>query len=189
MIVQIAGTSGSGKSYLVRQFLAWGAKNGKVTECKAGTKLVGYDVKVKEYYPIHVIGPYREGVDTAGCDSIRNIDQVFALIAQAEDENKDVLFEGLFMMNHTRGPQLVEKYEAVKVVQLTDPLAVCLQSINDRRSARGDDKLLSKKNTEGNYVRAANYCDKMYSAGAGVIRTKRADALEALLEALKEPLL
>lgn len=186
MIINIAGTSGAGKSHLVREFLKWAEDRGVVKSMYYGTakQPTGYDVILKKRArTLHVVGPY-EKADTAGCDILRNVDEAYHLIQDAHDAGKDVLFEGLFMMNMTRGPQLVELYGDVVVLQLDVPLAVCLASINGRRERRGEGKLLNKDNTKGNFVRANNYSDKMRGAGALVWRVKRERALEQLLAVL-----
>lgn len=186
MIVNIVGTSGAGKSYLVREFIRWAEDRGVVKSCHndgAGSRPVGYDIILKKHRTIHIVGPYEKS-DTAGCDTLRDVDTAYGHVDAAFNGGKDVVFEGLFMMNMTRGPQLIEQYGEVTVLQLDVPLATCFASINDRRERRGEGKLLNKDNTKGNFVRANNYSDKMRAAGARVIRVKRADALDKLLDVL-----
>lgn len=188
MIVNIAGTSGSGKSYLVRQFMGWADGKGVLKPLydpdQSTKRPIGYDVILPKSNIIHIVGPYEKS-DTAGCDILRNVETAYECIHEAYDAGKTVIFEGLFMMNMTRGPQLVELYGDVRVIQLADPLAVCIASINDRREGRGEGPLLKKENTVGNFKRANNYCDKMRAAGATVVRTKREDALDRLLSVLE----
>jgi hypothetical protein len=183
MIINIAGTSGSGKSHLVRDFIKWvGDKRGLVKpRYKDGRKEpIGYDVSIKGHNPIHIVGAY-ESADSAGCDNIHDVAWVYNYIKN-QAIGFDVLYEGLFMMNMTRGPQLAAENGNMTVIQLADPLSVCIASIDARREARGEGKLLKKENTIGNFKRAASYCDKMSAAGAQVIRTKRAEALPVLIE-------
>jgi hypothetical protein len=185
MIINVAGTSGSGKSYLVREFFTWAREHGVVKPCHIDDRKdpIGYDIILKSKKTIHVVGTY-ETADTAGCDSIRDVVWIYDYVRNQHDAGKTVIFEGLFMMNMTRGPQLAAETEAVTVLQLTDPLAVCIQSIDKRREARGEGRLLKKENTTSNFKRAGSYCDKMRAAGAAVVRTKRENALEALFDVL-----
>jgi len=147
---------------------------------------IGYDICYSNEFPLHLVGAYADAV-TAGCDTIRDVVQVFDLVRQRVKEGYDVIYEGLFVMNHTRGPQLAaELGEDMVVLHLLTPYTVCVSSINERRSVRGEGKLLSKKNTKGNWVRAENYCHKMREAGARVIKVPREKALVKLLEVLAD---
>ena len=191
MIINVAGTSGSGKTHLIRGFLAWAGKRGIVKPCFTEERKspIGYDIILpRKQRPVkfvpHVVGAY-EDVDSAGCDTFRDVVWIFDHIRKQHEAGRDVIYEGLFMMNMTRGPQLAAEFgEELCVLQLAVPLSVCLASINARREARGEGPLRNKENTVGNYKRAENYCVKMRGAGARVIRVKREEALPALLEVL-----
>lgn len=182
MIINIAGTSGSGKTHLIRGFLAWAKSRGVVKSCYIDGRKepIGYDIILPRSKTIHLVGAY-ENADTAGCDTIRDVVWAFDYIKEQSELNKHVVYEGLFMMNMTRGPQMAEELGNVTVLQLTDPLAVCIASINDRREARGEGPLRKKENTIGNFKRADNYAGKMRMAGAAIIRTNRDKALGLLV--------
>lgn len=182
MIVNIAGTSGAGKTFLMRSFISWAEKWGVVKPCYIDDRKspIGYDVILKRSKTIHIVGAY-EGADTSGCDTIRDVVWVYDYIREQHEANKHVVYEGLFMMNMTRGPQLAAETNSVYILQLAVPLATCIASINDRRKARGEGKLLTKSNTVNNFTRAINYCDKMSAAGANVNRVKREEALNVLI--------
>ena len=182
MIVNIAGTSGSGKSHLVRDFIKWVKQFGIVKPCFIDDRKdpIGYDIILKHSKTIHLVGAY-ENADTAGCDTIRDVVWLYEYILEQHRAGKDVIYEGLFMMNMTRGPQLAAETNSVYVIRLSDPLAVCIASINDRRKARGEGPLLKKENTESNFKRSESYCDKMRRAGARVNSVKRNMALEHLV--------
>lgn len=182
MIINIAGTSGAGKTYLVRGFIAWAEKRGVVKPCYINDRStpIGYDIILPKSKTIHLVGAY-EDADTAGCDTIRDVVWVYDYIREQYGAGKHVVYEGLFMMNMTRGPQLAAELENVTVLQLADPLAVCIGSINKRRELRGEGPLLKKENTVGNFNRANSYCDKMRGAGATIVRVKRVEALDMLV--------
>jgi thymidylate kinase len=185
MIINIAGTSGSGKSTLVRAFIDWAEKYGVVKPCYIDDRKepIGYDVFLKHSKTIHLVGAY-EDADTAGCDTIRDVVWIYDYIRRKHDAGSHVVYEGLFMMNMTRGPQLAAETNSVYVIRLSDPLAVCIASINKRRKARGEGPLLKKENTESNFKRSESYCDKMRRAGARVTSVKRAMALIHLVNLL-----
>lgn len=182
MIIQIAGTSGSGKSHLMRAFLDWARKRGKVLDGAGGYELFLSDEL--SYEPdAEVLGRY--DVPTGGCDTISDVSKIYSLIDDALDNCGCVVFEGLFVMNQTRGPQLAARLgKDYHVLQLTTPLATCLASINERRAARGAGELANKKNTTDNYKRAQNFCARMREVGARVHRVSRDEGLDKILELL-----
>lgn len=178
MIIQVAGTSGSGKSHLFRAFLDYARQDGIVSEQENG-----YLIKLGKQL-IFVLGKYN--VPTGGCDTIHDIPSIYSEIVHLAEIGTNVLYEGLFVMNQTRGPQLAERFgRNVVVLQLTTPLATCFASINARRAERGKDELATRKNTEDNYRRATNYCAKMRDSGARVFKVSRDEALPKLLELLE----
>jgi hypothetical protein len=185
MIIQIAGTSGSGKSTVVRGFLKLAEKRGKVEPVTSpNDRVVGYRVRLHRRPPIYVLGVYES--PTGGCDaSFKRVEEVFEVVRARHAAGEDVRYEGLFVMNHTRGPELAtEVGENLIILQLPPPLATCLKSVDARRAERGAGPLQQKHNTEGNHVRARNYCVKMRGAGATVLRVSREEALDQLLELL-----
>jgi hypothetical protein len=186
-VINITGTSGAGKSHLIRSFLDIVRKRGSIHPCylSGRTLPIGYDIALTENDRIHLIGAYSD-VTTAGCDTIRDVATVFDIIRTYHQKKFDVIYEGLFVMNHTRGPQLAEELgEDMVVLQLTTPYTECVSSINKRREERGEDKLFDKKHTHGNWVRAENYCMKMKAMGARVIPVSREKALAKLMELLR----
>jgi hypothetical protein len=186
VILQITGTSGAGKSYLIRQFMRAIEHDGVVRPLHiAGRKApIGYDLEIGKL-GYHVVGSY-EDADTAGCDTIRNVGDIFDLVRKRHASYEAVLFEGLFVMNVMRGKKLAEEFRRkMAVMQLMVPLSQCLASIDERRERRGQGRLLSKDNTRGNYQRAENYSTHMRAAGAQVIKVSREVALGKLLEVLK----
>lgn len=184
LVIQIAGTSGSGKSHLMRQFLAY-LKDAKAEideqfiEGRAAP--IGYCVFARGRNKLFIPGSYQ--VPTGGCDTISDIKQVYKLLDDHLKTGFDIVYEGLFCMNQTRGPQLAARIgRDYHVLQLTTPLATCLKSINDRRAERGEGELVNKSNTVDNYRRATNFCAVMREAGARVHKVSREEALDKLLE-------
>lgn len=185
MIVNIAGTSGSGKSHLVRSFLNWAReKHGRhaVTNMAEGYKVVWG--KGEERRWVYVVGLYAR--PTGGCDALPPpAERAFDIVDSYHSQGWDVLYEGLFVMNQTRGPQMAEKWgNDFCVIQLTTPLSLCFDSIDERRAKRGAAALTKRANTRQNFKRAQNYCAKIVEAGGKVIPTEREAGLDALLKVL-----
>lgn len=187
MLISIAGTSGSGKSHLMRSFLDWAKKHGTVKEkfIEGREAPIGYLVTSlpSKSRPLYIVGSYR--TPTGGCDTIHDVSGLFQIVKEKYEEGCHVLYEGLFVMNMTRGPQLAaEVGRELCILQLTTPLATCMASINSRRAERGKGALENKENTVGNYKRAENYCAKMRDAGARVFKITRNEGLPKILELL-----
>lgn len=183
VIVQIAGTSGSGKSHLMRSFMDELAKKASWTEefVDGRTRPLGYVWKGASQ--IFVPGAYDS--PTGGCDTIKDVSQVFSLVHGWYQKGYSVVFEGLFCMNQTRAPQLVAKiHHGYHVLQLTTPLATCMESINNRRAERGVGALENKENTVGNYNRSGRFCLGMRESGAKIHKVSREEGLPKLLEIL-----
>ena len=184
-IITIAGTSGSGKSTVVRAFLDWARKSNKVTEefIDGRTSPIAYTVALKGKAPVYVLGSYE--VPTGGCDTIHDVAEIFDRVKR-NHRNCHVVYEGLFVMNQTRGPKLAaEMGRKLCVLQLDTSLATCITSIDARRAEKGKDKLEAKTNTVDNYRRARNYCSKMRDSGARVFKVSRDEALPKMLELLE----
>lgn len=190
MIIQVAGTSGSGKSHLMRSVIAhFEGKTLGMLPTKH--QVPGRSSPLSYLYPTKeqlgrdtlIMGAYE--TPTGGCDTINDVSQIFARVKAYHDKRCHVLFEGLFCMNQTRGPQLAEEVgKDYHILQLTTPLAQCMASINERRAERGAGELANKKNTEDNYRRATNFCLRMRDAGARVHRVSRDEALDKIWELL-----
>lgn len=184
MILTIAGTSGSGKSHLMRSFIAWAERNATKEEefVEGRTAPLGYSFDLQDQN-IFVVGAYE--VPTGGCDGFSSVSEVFDLVQRKHEEGFTVLYEGLFVMNMTRGPKLAAQYgKDLVVLQLSTPFAVCKTSVNSRRAEKGTPALENLTNMEGNYRRATNYCSAMRDAGARVLRVSRDEALDKMLKVL-----
>lgn len=190
LVLQITGTSGSGKSHLMRSFLDYARKHLDVEEVsiEGRSTPIGYLIRPSYKDPIFVPGAYTS--PTGGCDTIRDVSQVYGVIKDQLERGRRLAYEGLFCMNMTRGPQLAEELgKKFLVLQLTTPLATCMASINARRAERGAGELANKHNTNDNYRRATNYCASMREAGARVQRITRDEGLDVMLEAFAIPFL
>jgi energy-coupling factor transporter ATP-binding protein EcfA2 len=160
VIINIAGTSGSGKSTVARALMAldpapepllWPGRRSPI----------GYYLRAwpEVRRPVFLAGAY--DAPTGGCDTIKDVGQVYDLIVSQHEAGCHVVYEGLFVMNHTRGIALWKATRALHVILLTTPLDECWRRIHARRAAVGNERPLGQRNTDGNAVRARNYAFKL----------------------------
>lgn len=191
MIVHIAGTSGSGKSHLVRGLLASAKYREQVSEAGRSAPL-GYILRglpgvTRE---VHVVGAY-EAPSSGGCDTFGGdgrVERLYSTILNQHNQERHVVYEGIMMMNHTRGLDLLRQVRGMlTVIQLKTPLAECILAVGQRRVAAGKPADFNTKNTEDTFRRTDRYCFKLRQAGGRVIGVSRADAPGVLMEALRCP--
>lgn len=192
MIIQIAGTSGSGKSHQMRLWLAQMNKLCKPVVpvyIDGRTAPYGYVYAAEKRFGADVFVPGSYEVPTGGCDTIHDVREVFKEVERRHLAGFHVVFEGLFVMNHTRGPQLVARLDdpaEFAVLKLTTSYNTCLASIDSRRAAQGEGRLKDKSNTKGNWVRAENYCVKMRATGAQVFAVARDEVVSTINRLLED---
>lgn len=187
MIVNICGTSGAGKSTTIRRLLAYANEPEVETVYEEGRRApLGYVLHLPEVgREVFLVGAYEVG--TGGCDTIKDVEKVYSLIEAQHDLGRHVVYEGLFVMNMTRGPVMIQRVgkENVAVIRLSTELPECKRSVNERRAVQGKEPMTEWKNTEGNYVRARNFSYKMRDWGAAYKLVTRDEALPTLLELLR----
>lgn len=178
-VIHICGTMGSGKTTLIKRWMeergpwAWGTIHGS-------KGIMGYTDK-----DVFVAGRYQEGLQTSGCDAIKDTAANYAMIQEWFQTGHTVVYEGLFMMNHTRGLALWNATKAVTVLRLTTAATVCREGVIARRAAQGNMEPLPPRFEDGllgNNIRATNYCFKMRQAGAQVFSVSREEAAIKLRE-------
>ncbi len=136
MIINLRGTSGSGKSTIVRGIME---RADKVTPV-SGTIKKPHAYLLEGYpRPIYVIGSY-ENI-CGGCDGIPTQDAICHRVRTCAAEG-DVLFEGL-LISHLFGRyqaldrELTEQGHQYIWGFLDTPLELCLERVIERREASG----------------------------------------------------
>jgi ABC-type dipeptide/oligopeptide/nickel transport system ATPase component len=193
MIINIAGTNGSGKSTVVRGLMAATRQLRTIEsdvnlvdkgQVKTRRMTVAQEVQLLEpaTQNIIVLGRYSEGIDTGGCDTIKNVEVHYRTIYQWAPTHH-VVYEGSMVMTHEKGILLVRSGVApVHVIHLQTTLEQCQAAINERRARRGDPPFTgSWEHVEGSIVRARNFAHKLGQLGAKVHRCTRDEALPCLL--------
>ena len=180
VIVNISGTSGSGKSTVVRRLLEVSRPHTTVTD---GKREIGRIIQVGNK-PVFVAGRYGFH-DTAGCDVIKDVEFWYRTIYEQAEHN-NVVYEGLFVMNHKRSQDLMRNLywgTTMHVINLTTPWETCLLGINNRRAAKGKGRFTGDiDNVKGHIVRARNFAHKLSELGASVYHLDREAAVVKLKE-------
>jgi len=142
VIVNPRGTSGSGKTELVRRLLSdYGWDGGGRVEPirRAGrARPMGYRLRhPRGGRPLLVLGHYE--ATCGGCDTIRATDggmgETFRLAAEHASGGHDVLLEGLLLSaEHRLSTDLARAHE-LHVLRLSTPLDRCIRNVVARRRA------------------------------------------------------
>jgi hypothetical protein len=96
---------------------------------------------------VAVLGSY--SATCGGVDSIHGYDQL-QLLVEGLVGTYHVLMEGLLLSEDTKQTLKMSRLgggQSLKVIFLNTPLETCLQRVQGRRAAKGNDKPLNPKNT------------------------------------------
>lgn len=187
MIVQICGTNASGKTTAIRTLRSLATSVETLYEDgKKKPKTVGYDLTFDGVTgKVRLLGPYEESA-TGGMDALGGkAEESYELIKKAHDEAGHVLLEGIRMHNHMRGVAMMKHGIPYHVFLLTTPLEVVLESLKERRAARGAEMLEDTSHVEANMRRASNYAFKMFDSGAKRYKVSRDECPAKVLEVLR----
>jgi AAA domain len=151
IIINPRGTSGSGKTELVRRILAhYGWQRTAGPEAEGGlaaiyregrTRPLGYRLEHPSGGPpLAVMGDYE--VTSGGCDTIRAVDggleEIMRRAAEHAAAGHDVLIEGqLLSSEHERSAELARSHD-LHVLRLTTPPEQCARNLVSRRRVRRD---------------------------------------------------
>jgi len=191
VIINIRGTSGSGKTHLVRQVMdCYGSR---VPYREEGRKQpIGYTFHRGERgRSLAVIGHYETAC--GGCDTIAKMERIFELVKASAAQGFDVIFEGLLISaDVNRHVELhkwcLEKFHGprLEVVALTTPLQTCLDSVNARRHARNPDlPPVKEANTISKFNGVRKSLERLRADGVPVFEGSREEALERIKQVLE----
>jgi hypothetical protein len=191
--LNVRGTSGAGKSYLVRKLLE-PHQAAKQTVWAAGRQRPLASIyKISSKRTLVVLGHYE--TDCGGCDTLPDVATVFQLVQRFYADGHDVLFEGVIIS--TLANQVIDlwtnflkrKPKSLLVIGLNTPLDQCIHSINQRRIGKqppintifGDVvkrvEEVDPKNTKQKVKSVAGTMAKFEKAGVPSVWLSREEAL------------
>jgi energy-coupling factor transporter ATP-binding protein EcfA2 len=141
MIISLRGTSGSGKSHLVRRITGlYGQHRDVFTE---GRKKPLYTLHGRNELGKCLVTPGHYLIANGGMDTLPSLDEAYRIARWAERQGHDVLMEGKNMSDGTKhvNALVAEKFD-VRVVVLNTDIANCVRAVK----ARGHD--ISQKSIE-----------------------------------------
>jgi hypothetical protein len=176
MLINLRGTSGAGKSTVVRNLMA---------QCGRQPIYGALGLCLPEAYhlvlpqPAYVIGPYT--TDCGGCDRILP----FALVPQLIEryaQGGHVIFEGLLMSTcfGEVGRLLMARRDS-RVMFLDTSLRVCIERVKARRAAAGNMRRLNSNLLAQKYATIARLKDKF---GARAMWVRDHDAVATIMSLL-----
>jgi len=143
--INIRGTSGCGKSHLVKQIMK-DYPHKTPHKIKWRKQPIGYTLERPDGDPLYVVGHYEELC--GGCDTIIGLDAIYDEIEAAiMDLEMDVIFEGLIVCSDVERCISLKDISNLLVIELDTPLDECLSNIEERRYIRGDKRPVDPKHT------------------------------------------
>lgn len=169
MIIQVRGTSGSGKSTAVRRFMEtaeW------TSEFRDGRKNP-YLYWTRDIPPgkVVVLGHYNS--PCGGGDTIGSAAAIYDAIKEVIEGNGPIpiVVEGLLLSEDSKWAKVLkEEGNEVVCLFLTTPLDQCLSQIEGRRKAVGNEKPVNPKNTANRVGTIERARAKLTTAGVRCIR-------------------
>lgn len=187
MIYNIRGTSGSGKTHLVRRVME--LYDRRVAYRREGRKQpIGYVYHREAGRPLGIVGHYE--TTCGGCDTIPKMEDIFELARQSAEQGHDVIFEGLLISaDVNRTVELAqwaqERGIPMEVIALSTPLQECLDSVNARRRARNPDlPPVKEKNTISKFNGVRKSLERLRQAGVTAHELSRDEAFEHIRRGL-----
>ena len=140
MIINVRGTSGSGKSTVVRKIIDLFPRKCAIKVPNRKRPLC-YVLNRDEanYRPLLVVGHYE--TPCGGCDTILSINAAYDIVREGHSKGLDVLFEGLLLSADIRRTQaLFDDGMPIKVIGMDVSLEECIASVNGRRWRKNPDR-------------------------------------------------
>jgi hypothetical protein len=138
-IISIRGTHGSGKSWVARQVMARLGEPVDIRYQDGGKKVSG-TLRGTASPLLFVVGGYREGVSTGGCDTIKDIRVTEQIVLGAANEGHHVLYEGARAgAGHSKWIKIGwdNKQHEWHFIVLDTPVDRCFENIRARRVLAG----------------------------------------------------
>jgi len=171
MIIQIRGTSGSGKSTVMNEVLE---RLGERTEVHRPGR------KKPLYYSfpgkVAVLGHYES--NCGGCDNIGSAPKVFELIQEVSKTHDVILCEGLLLSEDVKWSSQLEN---LRVVFLITSIENCISRVINRRKGSGNDKPLNEDNTRNRVKVVERAYWKLKKLGVKCVKKKSTTAADLIV--------
>lgn len=128
-----------------------------------------------------VMGHYE--ADCGGCDTLPTYQFIMDLIKEYHDKQYHVLFEGLLVSHDTKQCKLLWEWLGNKnfvIIELTNSLEICLNSVKERRIRKGKDPEFNQKNTIRHFSEVIKSCEKLETIGIPIVRCLREDVVNTI---------
>lgn len=180
MIIQLRGTSGSGKSTAMRKVMGLMGDWQAVTV--PGRKRPLYYYSCSDWPDTVVLGHYESAC--GGCDTIGSARAVWELTSKLRAERPGVhlLQEGLLLSEDVKW---TSNMPGVSVLFLITPVEQCLEQIKKRREEAGNEKPLNPGNTTNRVAVIERARVKLLDAGVDCRRCSADQAPGLVLHLLR----
>lgn len=140
MIITIKGTSGSGKSTIVREIMKLYPGARMKWRLEGRKQPVCYQLGITEEGARGLVVPGHYETACGGCDTLPSYDFTMDLVRRADDAGFDVLYEGLLLSGDVKRTTALHQEGRKLIVFAIDlPLEECLASVNARRRQKKSD--------------------------------------------------
>lgn len=184
MILQVRGTSGSGKTTVMRQLMErLGVWEAYYIPGKKRPLFYQSAFANKEKWPRCVVLGHYES-PCGGCDTIGSARQVYEL-AQSFSQGETILMEGLLLSEDSKWTPMFRDKHEVKVFFLTTSLERCLAQIKGRRQEVGNEKELNVTNTSRRVAVIERARVKLIDTGVTCRRVTPEQCVDVMVAILK----
>lgn len=175
MIINLRGTSGSGKTTIVQKIMALYDTKEEVRQ-EGRRYPIAYHCEKEGHKTLAVVGHYES--TSGGCDSVPSLDMVYNLIRIANQLEMDVIYEGVMVSGeYQRCLQLRRDHLPLVVIRLSTSLNDCLDAIRRRRLEKGNVKEFNPARTIRRDKEVRSMTSKLESGGVAVYHLDRDAAL------------
>lgn len=176
MIFNIRGTSGSGKSYLVRKIMdLYSQKEPHFIEGRK--RPMYYTLKPGALQDpkeeLVVMGHYETAC--GGCDTIKLMDDVDRYVRELSAKGYHVIFEGvIFSTEYPRTHRMILDGLPIEIINLVTPIEECLAGVNSRRLEKNPEAQPVDPGNTTRRVGIINRCnDRLVESGGKVFDLDR----------------
>jgi uridine kinase len=179
VIIQVRGTSGSGKSTAMRRIMKELGTFKPVYV--AGKKRPQY--YIHESKPVLVLGHYE--TVCGGCDYLKSLRNVYELV-RATQPSDFVLCEGLLLSEDVKWTMTMAGCYTVRCIFLTTPIERCIERIRGRRVEAGNSDPLNTTNTVRRVRTIERARNKLLASGIIALRCSADQSVKIVLNWLRE---